>query len=87
MKTVIKCMAKDCLVKIIIQVKKIIIDEKEQLEPKEMLNLCPRHKNQFDEKLTEIKKHFTKSELKTKIATDIATNVAQVFKEKNKTPN
>ena len=79
-------MAKDCQVKIIINIKKVIIDEQEQLEPKEMLNFCPRHKDQFVAKLTEIKKHFTKSQLKAKIATDIATNVAQAFKfkEKNK---
>lgn len=84
MKTIIKCMAKDCLVKIIIEVKTIIINGQKQLEPKEMLNFCPRHKDQFGSKLTEIKKHFTKSELKTKIATDIATNVAEKYIDNKK---
>ncbi|WP_339049294.1 hypothetical protein [Spiroplasma endosymbiont of Colias croceus] len=53
----IKCMAKDCKVQIIIEVNKVIIDNKEQFEPKEMLNFCPIHKEQFNNKLKEIKQN------------------------------
>lgn len=79
----IKCMAKNCKVKIIIEVNKIIIDNKEQYEPKEMLNCCPKHKEQFNNKLKEIKNHYTKNNLNNKFIKDISNNVVNKY-NKNK---
>ncbi|WP_395473129.1 hypothetical protein [Spiroplasma endosymbiont of Nomada rufipes] len=79
----IKCMAKNCKVKIIIEVNKVIIDNKEQFEPKEMLNFCLIHKEQFNNKLKEIKQNYTENNLNNKFIKDISTNVVNKYNKKN----
>lgn len=80
----IKCMAKDCKVKIIIEVNKIIIDNKKQYEPKEILNFCEIHKKQFNNKLKEIKQNYTQNNLNNKFIKDISNNVVNKYNKKNK---
>lgn len=81
---VIKCNAKDCNIKIVINFRTVIIDDKKELESLEMFPLCEVHKKQLNDTLVRIKNHFTDDELKEKIAKDIATNVAEAFiKKKN----
>ena len=79
-----KCMAKDCIFKIIIEVSTIIIDNKEQFEPKEILNLCQIHKEQFNNKLKEIKNHYNKENLNNKFIKDISTTVVNKYNKKIK---
>ena len=79
----IKCMTKNCKVKIIIEVNKIIIDNKEQYESKEILNFCLIHKEQFNNKLNEIKNYYNKDNLNNKFIKDISNNVVNKY-NKNK---
>ncbi len=78
----IKCMAKNCQVKIIIEVNKIIIDNKEEFELKEILNFCQIHKEQFNNKLKEIKTYYNNN-LNNKFIKDISTTVVNKYNKKH----
>lgn len=60
------------------------INNKGKFESKEMLNFCQIHKEQFNNKLNEIKNNYTKNHLNKKFIKDISNNVVNKYNKKIK---